>query len=204
MGTAAGCPRFAPVVWALTLAKNFDRNAPLACLLHAAKWDILLITYALGRNVSGKRAEQLPGGTVTPAIQQSVEFAVSPETLYELYMDSKKHSQATDAPAKLSRRVGGSFTAFGGRLEGKNLLLVPNKTIVQTWRSTGWKKSDPDSILVIQFSKTKGGTRVDLVHVGVPEHDHQGVTEGWQKYYWRPWHDYLTAAEWKAERRRKR
>jgi len=141
---------------------------------------------------------------MAPAIQQSVEFGVSPDVLYELYMDSKRHSRATGAPAKISRRVGGVFTAFGGQLEGKNLLLVPNKTIVQTWRSTGWKKSDSDSILVIQFSKTKTGARVDLVHVGVPEHDHQGVTEGWQKYYWQPWHDYLTAAEWKAERRSKR
>src|SRR5271166_3500039 len=143
------------------------------------------------------------GGTVTPAIQQSVEFAVSPETLYELYMDSKKHSQATDAPAKLSRRVGGSFTAFGGRLEGKNLLLVPNKTIVQTWRSTGWKKFDPDSILVIQFSKTKAGTGVDLVHVNVPEHDHQSVTDGWRHYYWEPWQVYLEAAALKKRAARR-
>lgn len=141
---------------------------------------------------------------MTPAIQQSVEFGVPPEMLYELYMDSKKHAQATGAPAKLSRRVGGAFTAFGGMLEGKNLLLNPNKMIVQTWRATQWKKSDPDSILVIQFSKTKTGSRVDLVHVGVPVHDHKGVTDGWEHYYWQPWRYHLAAAEWKAEQRRKK
>ena len=140
---------------------------------------------------------------MTPASQQSVEFAVSPAVLYELYMDSKKRSQATGAPAKLSRRSGGALTAFGGQLKGKNLLLLTNKMIVQTWRASQWKKSDPDSILVIQFSKTKTGARVDLVHSGVPEYDHQGVTEGWEQYYWQPWRDHL-AAEWKAERRRKR
>ena len=139
---------------------------------------------------------------MTSAIQQSAEFGVSPAVLYELYMDSKKHSQATGAPAKLSRKPGGVFTAFGGQLKGKNLLLVPNKMIVQTWRASQWKRSDPDSILVIQFSKTKIGARVDLVHVGVPEHDHQGVTAGWEHYYWQPWRDHLAAAEWKAERRR--
>jgi activator of HSP90 ATPase len=141
---------------------------------------------------------------MTPAIQQSVEFSVSPATLYEMYMDSRKHSLATGAPAKVSRSVGGTFTAFDGQLAGRNLLLVPDKMIVQSWRATQWKKSDPDSILVIQFSKTKTGTRVDLMHVNVPEHDHQGVTEGWGKYYWQPWHDYLAAAEWKSEQRRKR
>lgn len=143
---------------------------------------------------------------MTPAIQQSVEFGAPPETLYELYMDSKQHSQATGAPARLSRRVGGAFTAFSGQLRGKNLLLVPDKMIVQTWRADMWQKSDPDSILVIEFSKVKGGARVDLVHVNVPEHDHQGVTEGWRQYYWEPWHVYLEAAALKkrAARRKRR
>ena len=142
---------------------------------------------------------------MTPVIQQSVEFDVPPETLYELYMDSKKHSLATGAPAELSRKAGGVFTAFGGQLKGVNLLLAPKQMVVQTWRAEGWKKTDPDSILVIRFSKTKTGGRVDLVHVNVPEYDHQGVTDGWRHYYWEPWRVYLEAAglKKKAERRRK-
>lgn len=56
---------------------------------------------------------------MTPAIQQSVEFGVSPETLYELYIDSKKHSRATGAPAKMSRKAGGTFTAFGRTAQGQ-------------------------------------------------------------------------------------
>jgi activator of HSP90 ATPase len=67
---------------------------------------------------------------VTPAIQQSVEFDAKPETLYEMYVDSKQHSQSTGAAAKLGRRTGGAFSAFGGQLKGKKLLLVPNKMIV--------------------------------------------------------------------------
>ena len=143
---------------------------------------------------------------MTPAIQQSVEFDVPPQTLYELYMDSKKHSQATGAPAKLSRKVGGKFTAFGGQLMGRNLLVVPNTMIVQTWRASGWKKTDPDSILVIHFSRKKTGACIDLVHVNVPHHDHQGVTDGWRRYYWEPWRVYLEAVglEKKALQRRKR
>ena len=120
-------------------------------------------------------------------------------------MDSKTHSQATGAPAKLSRKVGGKFTAFGGQLMGRNLLVVPNTIIVQTWRASGWKKTDPDSILLIRFSKTKTGSRVDLVHANVPEYDHQGVTDGWHHYYWEAWRVYLEAAglKKKAAQRRK-
>ncbi len=91
-------------------------------------------------------------------------------------------------------------------LIGKNLLLVQSQMIVQTWRATQWKKSDPDSILMIQFSKTNTGTRVDLVHVNVPAYDHQGVTDGWHHYYWEPLQVYLEAAGVKkrASRRKRR
>lgn len=127
---------------------------------------------------------------MTKAIQQSEEFKATPATLFEMYVDSRKHSKATGAPAKVSRKAGAAFTAFGGALRGKNLLVVP-KMIVQAWRSSVFMKTDADSILIITFSKVSSGTRVDLVHVNVPEHDHKGVTEGWNKYYWEPWRTYL-------------
>jgi activator of HSP90 ATPase len=124
---------------------------------------------------------------MTEAIQQSVEFNAAPATLFEMYVDSRKHAKAAGAPAKVSRRAGATFTAFAGALRGKNLLIVPNKMIVQSWRSSAFKKTDADSILVITFNKIPSGCRVDLVHVNVPQHDHRGVTEGWKKYYWEPW-----------------
>jgi activator of HSP90 ATPase len=112
--------------------------------------------------------------------------------LYEFFIDSNKHSAATGMPAKISRKVGGKWSAFGGMICGKTLALIPNKMIVQTWRSTAWKKADPDSILVAQFEKSaSGGATVYLTHIGVPEHDHKGVTQGWIKYYWDPWRKYL-------------
>lgn len=51
---------------------------------------------------------------MTEAIRQSVEFDASPETLYEMYMDSRKHSKVTGQPAKLGRRVGATFTVEDG------------------------------------------------------------------------------------------
>ena len=45
--------------------------------------------------------------------------------------------------------------------------------------------------VVLTFSKTAKGARVDLVHANVPEHDHKGVTEGWRTYYWQPWRKYF-------------
>jgi len=127
---------------------------------------------------------------MTPAILQRVRFSATPELLFEMYMDSKKHSAATGAPAKLSRKVGGAWQAHGGAIGGKNLLIVPGKKIVQAWRATHWKKEDL-SILILTFEKAPGGATVDLVHIGVPKYDQKGVRNGWPTYYWKPWKQYL-------------
>ena len=130
---------------------------------------------------------------MTPVIKSGANYRnATPSQLYELFMDSAKHAAATGAPAKISRKVGGKWSAFGGMILGKNLALVPNRMIVQAWRSSAWKPTDPDSILVVQFEKfASGGAIVELTHVGVPRYDHKGVTQGWKKYYWKPWKEYL-------------
>ena len=129
---------------------------------------------------------------MTKPIVQSVTFAVSPARLFKIYTDSKLHSAATGSKAAVSSKAGATFTAFDGMLSGRNLAVVPNQMIVQVWRAHHWRKTDLDSILVMTFSKAPGGGRIDLVHVGVPEHDHKGVRLGWSKYYWKPWRAYFT------------
>ena len=129
---------------------------------------------------------------MTPVIEQAASFAgVTSADLYELFMDSARHSAATGMPAKISRKVGGKWSAFGGMIFGKTLMVIPNRMIVQAWRSSGWKKADPDSVLVVRFEKTKNGAAAYLTHVGVPQHDQKGVTQGWKKYYWERWKKHL-------------
>jgi activator of HSP90 ATPase len=128
---------------------------------------------------------------MTRAIQQSITLKASPEELFDAFLDSKKHSALTGAPAKISKKPGGAFHAFGGAILGRTLMIVPKRMIVQAWRAAHWKATDPDSILVVQFSKAAGGGRIDIAHVNVPSHDHKGVTNGWPKYYWKPWKAYL-------------
>jgi len=94
---------------------------------------------------------------MTRAIQQSVVLKASPEELFETFLDSKKHTAATGMPAKMSRRQGGSFSAFGGQILGRNLSIVPNQMIVQAWRASHWKAEDQDSILVLRFSEAPAG-----------------------------------------------
>ena len=128
---------------------------------------------------------------MTKAIQQSVRLSATPDALFDSYLDSKKHAAITGGKVSISARMGGKFTAFDGMLRGRNLVIVPKRLIVQAWRSAQWKDGDLDSILLLEFSSVSGGGRIELTHVNVPRHDHQGVTEGWKKYYWKPWREYL-------------
>ncbi len=125
-------------------------------------------------------------------IVQKVRFKAAPKVLFELYMDSKKHELATGGgKAVISRKVGGAFSACGGFIRGKNLLVVPGRTIVQTWRGTDWNQKDRDSIFILSFEPAGSGTFLTMVHANVPDNQVKDVTKGWHDFYWKPWKKYL-------------
>ena len=72
------------------------------------------------------------------SIRQSVTINASPKAVYDALVDSTKHSLFSGSKASISRRVGGTFTAYDGYAEGVNLELVPGKKIVQSWRASDW------------------------------------------------------------------
>ena len=124
-------------------------------------------------------------------IQQTVTFKASPQELFRTYLDAKRHAAVIGHKVSISQKVGAPFTAFDGSLRGKNLLILPNRLIVQSWRAKPWKATDPDSILVLQFSKAKMGGQIRLTHVNVPDHGYKTIKDGWPKHYWTPWKTYL-------------
>ncbi len=123
-------------------------------------------------------------------IEQKVKFNLAPEKLFEIYMDSKKHTQACGYKTYINPTVGGNFS-LPPYHHGKFLALVPTKLIVQTWRENDWKKTDLDSILILSFSKILGGGQINLVHANLPENVSQTINRGWHKHYWKPWRVYI-------------
>jgi uncharacterized protein YndB with AHSA1/START domain len=67
----------------------------------------------------------------TTTIRQAVTFNASPEDVYEMIMDSKKHESLSGEKAIISRDVGGAFKAWGEHISGFNLVLHPGRKIVQ-------------------------------------------------------------------------
>ena len=125
-------------------------------------------------------------------IQQSVTLPAPAAELYRTYLDPRRHAAVTGAPVTIGSKPGSTFRAFGGALSGKVLFTRPGRMIVQTWRSTNFGKRDLDSTLILTFWPRGRSGRIQLVHANVADRDVRGVTEGWRKYYWRPWRAYLT------------
>ena len=119
-------------------------------------------------------------------LKQTRTFEASAKDLYEAIMDSRKHAKFIGAPAKISAKVGGKFTAYGGSLEGENLELRPNKKIVQTWRSNDWPAGHY-SRATFTFVPVGGRkTRMTFTQSGIPEGHFEDIKQGWITYYWEP------------------
>lgn len=105
---------------------------------------------------------------MTNVIHQTVRFNATPDALFSMYLDSKKHGAAIGDKVIISRKVGIPFTSFNGGVRGRNLAIVPNRMIVQSWRGSSWSKRDADSILILLFSKAGRGGQVELIQANVP------------------------------------
>ena len=124
-------------------------------------------------------------------IRQSVVLPASAEALFEMYLDPSAHEAITGARVVIGDEPGAKFQAFDGALTGTILKVERPRLIVQSWRSTEFKPENPDSTLILYFSPEGDKGRIDLIHLDVPDHDYDGVTQGWEKYYWAPWRKYL-------------
>lgn len=124
-------------------------------------------------------------------IRQTVQFDATPHAVFEALMDSKKHSAFTGAKASMSRKVGGTISAWDGYIGGKNLRIEKDKVIVQSWRTTEFKASDPDSQVMFHFSERGKGTRLMFVHSKVPDGLAEDLRQGWIDNYWTPLKAYL-------------
>jgi len=118
-------------------------------------------------------------------IHQSVTFKASPHDVYEALMDSNKHAAFSGSPARISREVGGEYMAYDGYITGKNLELVPDKKIVQSWRAVDWPEGKLSTI-TFELKPAAGGTRLDFTHTDLPDGTEAEFTQGWIENYWEP------------------
>jgi len=96
----------------------------------------------------------------------------------------------TGAKARASAKVGGDFSVWDGYATGKNLELDPGKRIVQSWRTSDFAASDPDSKITVTLAPVGDGTKVTVLHTRVPD-GHEDAKVGWRDYYFEPMKEYF-------------
>jgi len=133
-------------------------------------------------------------------LTQKVVFKnTTPDELYEMYMDAKLHTMLTGDTAKITKKEGAKFTAYGTYIVGKNLQLVPGKLIVQSWRGSDWDKTDLDSTFILQFEKKGNDAVLNMVHANIPDAEADGIKSGWNDFYWTPWKAHLAGEKVKRK-----
>ncbi len=122
---------------------------------------------------------------MSKTIRQTATFNAPAHEVYEALMDQKKHAQFTEGEAKISRKVGGEFSISDGEIRGKNLELIQDKKIVQSWRYSDWPEGEY-STATFSLEETDGKTRLTFVQTGVPDDHYEDIKQGWKDYYWGP------------------
>jgi activator of HSP90 ATPase len=122
---------------------------------------------------------------LTRELKQEVLFNALPHDVFEILMDSKKHAKFTGGQAKISRKIGGKFSVWNGGINGNNIEIIPDKKIVQNWRTDDWPK-DYFSKIIFSFRRVKNGTKLIFRHLGIPKDEYDDIKQGWFDYYWEP------------------
>ena len=118
-------------------------------------------------------------------IELSVDLPVMTSVLYKAWLDSEQHTAMTGGEAVVSDKVGDSFTAWDEYISGRNLELVPDTKIRQSWRTADFPEDQPDSELELAFIPTDTGTRIVLRHSNLTDAD-EHYKAGWEQHYFEP------------------
>ena len=115
-----------------------------------------------------------------------------PLVVFAAWVDGESHTRMTGGEATGEPAEGAEFTAWDGYISGRNIELIPGALIVQSWRTSQFDDSDPDSRLEITFEfEGEDSTRLTLTHSDVPDDQAAGYESGWSDHYFGPMKRYF-------------
>lgn len=124
------------------------------------------------------------------SIHHEVTVSAPPERVFELLTSGSQFGAATGQPAELTDREGDVFSIFSGRVEGRQVEIVPGQRVVQAWRfgaehPTPW---EPGVYSVVRFTLEPDGERTKLTidHTGIPAEWIDHISEGYPMFYNHP------------------
>ena len=121
-------------------------------------------------------------------IKQIYEIKAPVKKVWEALVLPKEIKKWGAGPAKMNAKSGAGFSLWGGEIWGKNILVEPQKKLVQEWYGGEWRKP---SIVEILLSEKKGITQIKLSHKDIPLNEIKELASGWKDYYFGPMKEYL-------------
>ena len=123
----------------------------------------------------------------------TTELPASPQVVFNAWLDSDRHSAMTQSPATASTESAGIFTAHDGYINGINLEIDDGQRILQTWRTSEFDDTDPDSSIEIVLKEIPTGTLLTLTHWNIPKDQAESYQSGWQDHYFAPMLEYFSS-----------
>jgi len=119
------------------------------------------------------------------------KIAATAQKIYTTWLSSDGHSNMTGGDATISDKIGDTFTAWDGYIEGKNIKLEPFKRILQSWRTSQFEENEDDSQIEILLNEIEGQTELTLIHTNLPESGGH-YKKGWDEHYFQPMKSYFS------------
>ena len=121
------------------------------------------------------------------SIHQEAVIKASPRQIYALLTSGDMFAAATGQAAQVSDREGERFSLFGGRVEGRQIELVPGERVVQAWR---FGRAHPDpwepgvySIVRFTLRREEDATRFVVDHDAIPPEWEEHIRAGYPAFY---------------------
>ena len=116
----------------------------------------------------------------------------SPKDVFDAWLDGDHNGAMTQSSETATNEIAGIFTAHDGYIDGINLELEDSERILQTWRTTQFEGSDPDSSVEVTLEKVEVGTKLTLRNWNIPDYQADGYETGWQEFYFAPKIEYFS------------
>lgn len=115
----------------------------------------------------------------------SIEIEAAPEVVFDYLTTDAGMTAWMGEFADLDARPGGRFAVdiAGHAVRGEYLLVERPRRVVLSWGMAGSADLPPGvSTVDVTLTATSGGTRVDLLHSGLPEPHLPGHADGWDHF----------------------
>jgi uncharacterized protein YndB with AHSA1/START domain len=117
--------------------------------------------------------------------RDSIHIEAEPNEVFEYFTQPEALVRWMGDRAVLDPRPGGEFTLYFEErcVEGRYVEIDRPRRLVVTWGRRGSRGMPPfSSTLEVSFAPEAGGTRVSIVHSGLPDSEADRHARGWQHY----------------------